>query len=354
MMHGEWLNGPGRAYTRFGKTPQFKEGLYKIGDHTYAWMVPNGSWGESNTGLIDCNGASVLVDTCWDLPYTTEMVDASRSILQASPIQYLINTHSDGDHFWGNQLFKDKEIIASHKCIERMHHLKPISLTALKTMGRLLAHVPMFHLNTFGRYMHEMVRPYNFKGVALTPATHGFSDEKRLTVNDVEIHIEEAGPAHTDGDAIVYLPDEDILFAGDLLFLNSTPVVWAGPAETWIAGLKKIMAKKPKIIVPGHGPVTDCTGVQLVIDYLEMIHEALETCCKKGLKPEEAGEAIIFGTAFQSSPFACWDSPERIVTSAHTLYRHWGAYKSGLPEVVETLTIMRKQAILAKKIARVR
>ncbi len=53
----------GAQKTRFGETPQYTEGLYDLNHRLYAWLVPNGSWGESNAGLIVGNGELLLVDT---------------------------------------------------------------------------------------------------------------------------------------------------------------------------------------------------------------------------------------------------------------------------------------------------
>ena len=75
MATPEWLLGPSNqtGKTRFGELPLFKEGLYNTADACYAWMVPNGTWGETNIGLIDCGGRSVMIDTCWDLNFTREL-----------------------------------------------------------------------------------------------------------------------------------------------------------------------------------------------------------------------------------------------------------------------------------------
>jgi glyoxylase-like metal-dependent hydrolase (beta-lactamase superfamily II) len=142
IMKTKWLAGPDRALTRFGEVHAFREGLYQVGQGSYAWMTPNGSWGESNLGLIDCAGKSVLIDTCWDLKFTREVLQTAQLILEKSPVQHVINTHSDGDHCWANQLFEGHKIIATHVCIRRMHHLNPRSLRALKYLSKLLCHVP--------------------------------------------------------------------------------------------------------------------------------------------------------------------------------------------------------------------
>jgi len=66
--------------TRFNEVPKYVVGLYDLNNRLYAWMVPNGSWGETNAGLIVGDGESLLVDTLWDVRYTCYMLDAMRPI----------------------------------------------------------------------------------------------------------------------------------------------------------------------------------------------------------------------------------------------------------------------------------
>ena len=121
LSQATWLTGPGRSVTRFGETANFREGLYRLTPRTYAWMVPNGSWGETNFGLIDCGGKSVVIDTGWDLRCAREFLDGAAELVARSPVESVINTHADGDHCWGNQLFETVPIIATHACIDRRH-----------------------------------------------------------------------------------------------------------------------------------------------------------------------------------------------------------------------------------------
>ena len=169
-----------------------------MGRRSYAWKVPNGSWGETNIGLIECNGQSVLVDTCWNVQFTQEMLSFADAIVRPSPIEYVINTHAEGDHCWGNQLFADKTIIASHACVRQMRHTQPGSLHALKLGGRALRRLPLLGLHRFGPYMARMFEPYDFSGVHLTEPHEAFSGEKVIKVKGVDIVITEVGPGHTD------------------------------------------------------------------------------------------------------------------------------------------------------------
>lgn len=343
----EWLVGSERQQTRFGDVPKYREGLYRLRRATYAWMVPNGSWGETNLGLIDCGGQSVLIDTAWDLRFTTEFICAAREILERSPVEYVVNTHADGDHCWGNQLFADRPIIGSHRCIAQMEHLTPRTLQALKMGARWAKHVRFGGIAELGQYIEDMFGPYTFEGIRLTRPTEGFSREKTLTLGGTDIVLREVGPAHTDGDVVVYVPSEKIAYTGDVLFVGVTPVIWAGPVENLLSGLRHLLSLDAELFVPGHGPLATRNDIQRAIDYWDFVQEGLHRRCRLGMHPAEAARSVLVDGAFRSARFAEWDLPERLVTSAFTIYRNWGCLENRLPEKVATMNLLRLQACLA-------
>jgi glyoxylase-like metal-dependent hydrolase (beta-lactamase superfamily II) len=77
----------------------------------------------------------------------------------------------------------------------------------------------------------------------------------------------ELGPAHTGGDTIVHVPDADVVFTGDLLFNQGTPIVWAD-YDNWIAARDRILELDAAVLVPGHGPVTDASGLRDLRHYV--------------------------------------------------------------------------------------
>lgn len=349
MKQAQFLAGTARPCTRHGEPLQFREGLYQLSRSCYAWMVPNGSWGETNIGLIEGNGSSVLIDTCWDLHFTREMLAGVAEIVQRSPIGMVINTHSDGDHCWGNQLFADKPIIATHACLKQMHHLKPAAVTALKTGCRVLRHVPFGSVGAFGRYMGDMFGPYDFRGVRITDPNHGFSGEYSVNVKGVDVVVMEVGPGHTDGDAMVHVPDQGVVYAGDIAFVGVTPVLWSGPLDNLVAALHKLLALKADVIVPGHGPLARARDIDNILLYWEVIQEGLYRRFQRDMTPLEAARDVMLGPMFQASIFARWGAPERIVTNAFTLYRHWGARLGNLPGPLGVMDVLRQQAQLAQE-----
>src|SRR5262247_1245848 len=109
------MQAPGRfAYTK---------GLHEVANGSFAWLQPDGSWGWSNAGLVVDGGEALLVDTLFDLRLTQEMLDAMRAAVPAAErIGTLVNTHSNGDHTFGNALVGGAEIVATRACAEEMAH----------------------------------------------------------------------------------------------------------------------------------------------------------------------------------------------------------------------------------------
>lgn len=332
--------------TRFREVPGYPGGLYDLGCRTYAWMVPNGSWGESNAGLIAGGSSSLLVDTQWDLRFTRQMLAAMEPFTRSAPVTRLVNTHADGDHTWGNQLLAQAEIIASDAAASEMRELRPLAVRMLGLLGRLLSLVRLKGSDRAGRWFWNMTAPYDFRGVKLTLPTRTFSGSLKIDLDSRPVELIEVGPAHTRGDVMVFVPDARVLFAGDILFAGSTPVMWAGPLGNWLKALDTILKLDAEIIVPGHGPITDKDGVREMRAYWEYLDYHVRTRHRQGVPPCRAARDIVFDTDFLSQPFARHDSPERIMTNTHVLYRHLQG-RPGPLKTPELIAILWRQALLA-------
>ena len=350
MNKARLISATGRQRTRMGAPPQFAEGLYELAADTYAWMVPNGSWGETNLGLVRCGDQSVLIDTCWDLHFMREMLDHSACVLGAAPIAHVINTHADGDHCWGNQLFADGPITATQASARQMHQHPPAQLRALQWGARLFQRLPIGHVDALGRYMGDMLRPYRFGGVTVVAANRTFSGQASVQVNGVALHLIEVGPGHTDGDCIVHVPDRQVVYTGDILFVGVTPVAWAGPVSRIVGALQQVKALRARFIVPGHGPLATLADVQGQIDYWDWLQTTLAPMATAGTTPDLASQHCLASASFRQSPFAAWIAPERLFTSACTLYREWGADTGGMSGPLGALDHFRRQARLVTKV----
>lgn len=335
--------------TRFGEEPDYQEGLYDLGNNIYAWLVPNGSWGESNSGLIVGETESLLIDTQWDLVYTREMLEGMSAFTEKSPIKQVINTHADGDHFWGNELFPGCDIIASERTAKECDHIQPKNLKFFRFLGKCMSHIPMKKYRQAGHWFTNMVKPYDFKTISPVSPGNTFNGKFELSLNDRAIQLLEVGPTHTGGDTMVFIPDASVLFTGDVLFINSTPVSWQGPVANWLTVLDQILEMDVETIVPGHGPLCGKEEVKSVKNYWRFLLPRIEACFQRGLSPVKAAREIALSRDFLDSPFVGWKSPERIMTNAHTIYRNLAGNtkKQSVPAIIK---MMFQQALLAHEI----
>jgi cyclase len=290
----------------------YTKGLHDLGSGCYAYLQPDGSWGWSNAGLVADHGESLLVDTLFDLKLTREMLEAMRRAepKAAANIGTLVNTHSNGDHTFGNQLVAGAEIIASKACAEEMLHDNGAARLA-----------EMKHAATggseAGAFLTEIFAPFDFDGIDVAMPTHTFEGELTRQVGDKTVRLIQVGPAHTRGDVLAYVPKDRVIFTGDMLFINGHPIIWAGPVGNWIKACQLMLDLDIETVVPGHGPVTDKKGVAAVKGYLEYIAAEARRRYDAGMSVFEAAQDISL------SDYSSWGDPERIVVNVATLYREF-------------------------------
>jgi cyclase len=139
-------------------------------------------------------------------------------------------------------------------------------------------------------------------------------------VGDRPVHLIEVGPAHTDGDVIVHVPDAGVVFTGDILFHGGHPIVWSGPIANWIAACELLLGLEGvTTVVPGHGPVTTLETVAGLKAYFEHLATEARARCDAGMSPLEAAADIDLG------PYGDLREPERLVANVAALYREMGA-----------------------------
>lgn len=289
----------------------FSKGLHELGDGIYAYLQPDGSWGWSNAGLITDSGQAFLVDTLFDLHLTAAMLDEMRRATPAANhIGTVVNTHANGDHCYGNQLVKGATFIASEATASELEAVTPAMLKGMVDNAKSLGAAGEFLLEAFG--------PFDFSGIEVPAPTETFTGETVRFVGDKEVQLIEVGPAHTRGDVLVHVPSDRTVYTGDILFIDSTPIVWEGPVSNWLAACDRIAALEPEFIIPGHGPLTDKHGVRGVKEYLTFISEEARKRYDEGMPAREAARDIALGN------FAGWLDSERIAVNVQTLYREFG------------------------------
>ena len=297
----------------------FERGLVEIGDGCHAYLQPDGSWGWSNAGLVVGDGASLLVDTLFDLVLTGAMLDAMSNLTRTAPIASLVNTHANGDHCYGNQLVDGAEIISSTAAAHEMTEVPPSMLAALNAAP-----------GEVGDLFRSFFGDFQFDGIELRLPTRTFDGRLDIEVGGRVIELVEVGPAHTAGDVIAVVPEARTVYTGDILFIGGTPIVWAGPLSNWVAACDYILGLDVDTIVPGHGPLTDKKGVADVRDYLSFVDREATARHAAGVDAFDAARDI----ARQLGDFSQWGEFGRVSVNVETVYRNLDhAHES--PDVVE-------------------
>jgi cyclase len=307
----------------------YTKGAHDLGDGAYAYLQPDegSGWGWSNGGLIVDGKESLLVDTLRDEKLTKGMLDALRDAtgLSAKDIGRLVNTHNDGDHWFGNRLMAHADIIASEAAAEAMKTTTP------ELFRHALKHRPPGIVGDYIWKIHGP--PFDFEGLDPVRPSRTFSGQMSLKVGDKDVHLIEVGPAHTVGDTLVHVPANKTVYSGDVVFLDVTPVIWAGPAENWLAAIDRILAMDVETVVPGHGPITDKRGVLPVRDYLIYVQAETRKRYDAGMSQEQAVQDIAL------NDYATWAGAERIIVNVDYFYRQFSGDKTKryFPDYLEAM-----------------
>jgi cyclase len=337
---------------------RFQGGLSEVGPGVHVWLQPNGLLGESNAGLVIGEGASLLVDTLWDRRLTRRMLTAMAPLIRDAPIKLLVNTHSDGDHWWGNQEVRGAEIIATESATAVMEDQSPAEMKRFGMLAaalRLAGSMPFPYprrgdVAAIAAYVRQALAPFEFDDVRLVPPTRTFSRQLELDVGGRQIRLIEVGPAHTPGDLIVWVPDARIAIAADILFIGVTPIMWAGPLERWVAALERLLALGAERFIPGHGPVCGPDEVRHLIDYWRWLERAAGEHLEAGSSSPQTARALVLGDEIAERGFAGWLAPERALVNVGTIDAHRrGAAKPPGPR--ELIAAFFRMALLGRDLA---
>jgi len=117
-------------------------------------------------------------------------------------------------------------------------------------------------------------------------------------------------------------------FTGDILFKDAHPIVWQGPVTNWITACDRLLALDVETVVPGHGPLTDLSGLREIRAYLAWLTDQARGRYDAGLDVEDAAREIA------AEDSRNWLDSERIYANVHTLYRDFKG-EAAAPEVLE-------------------
>ncbi len=237
----------------------------------------------SNAGFIVTGQGVVVIDALGSPALARQLVAAIRKITP-QPITHVIVTHYHADHVYGLQVFK--------------------ALGA-----RILAHgSARSYLNSDTARLRlqasrQELAPWVDANTALVEADEWLDTEREFKIGEIQLQIKHVGPAHTPEDLVVYLPQQQLLFAGDLVFRARIPFVGQADSRRWITALDGLLAIDARLIVPGHGPVSESAreDMQLTRDYLSYLRSAMGQAAKN-MDPFEEAYAATDWSRFAALP----------------------------------------------------
>jgi glyoxylase-like metal-dependent hydrolase (beta-lactamase superfamily II) len=214
----------------------------------------------SNAGFIDIEDYLIIIDSTLNAGAAEDLKRAAVKYTQKEP-NFVVITHYHTDHIIGNSIFdKNTQIITSDRTLINIKTESKKFFEQYRNfdMEKILELEESLEFEKDDEKIQDIKNDLRFlKGIRTIKEIRepNLTFKKGCIIHGKEkiVHLQTFEKAHTDGDVIVYIPDEKILFAGDLLFANRDPWIGSGDPEGWLSVNEEIMTRDFNIIVPGHG-----------------------------------------------------------------------------------------------------
>jgi glyoxylase-like metal-dependent hydrolase (beta-lactamase superfamily II) len=237
----------------------------------------------SNAGFVLTPAGVVVIDALGSPALAQRLVEEIRRITPL-PIVRVIVTHYHADHIYGLQTFKalGARVVA--------HRAAGEYLNSEAAQLRLVA-------------SREELAPWINEQTRLVPPDEWLDGDTDYRIGGVPLQLRAVGPSHTPEDLVVYLPQEKVLFAGDLVFRSRIPYVGKADSRHWIAALDKLLELEASVIVPGHGPLSNEArkDMQLTRDYLAYLRAVMGKAARE-LEPFDEAFAAADWSEFEHLP----------------------------------------------------
>jgi cyclase len=295
------------------------EGVVTTRSHIFT-PVAEGIYHVTGTGAVNVMSHSMLIEGEYDLLVVDSHVtpNAGMALLDAiknvsdKPVRYLINTHYHFDHAHGNQVFPQEVEIVGHTYTRQklsgelgnvLEESTFISFTEgapgqVASLQQQIADITDAEQRALlqGRLATAQAHLSSLAEITPTPPNITIDDRMSIyqTVNGGgrEIQIIHMGRGHTGGDVVVFLPDEKIVFTGDLM-VPFIPYMGDAHVDEWPATLEKLKELDFDTLLPGHGPIVQGKErIDFLQAYLRDLWTNTAALKARGLTAEQAAQQI--------------------------------------------------------------
>jgi glyoxylase-like metal-dependent hydrolase (beta-lactamase superfamily II) len=224
----------------------------------------------SNAGFVVTNDGVIVFDTLGTPVLAKKLVDAIAKIT-GQPIKCVIISHYHADHIYGIQVFKalGAEIWA--------HQAGQEYLNSDEAQLRL-------------QQRRKMLWPWVDENTRLIAADKWLKGDTNFEMGGLHFELRYVGPAHSKEDMAMFVKEDSVLYSGDLVFKGRVPYVGNADSRLWLNALDKLIAFKPKFLIPGHGSASDTplADLQLTSDYLLYVRKVMGQTVKDFIPFDEA------------------------------------------------------------------
>jgi glyoxylase-like metal-dependent hydrolase (beta-lactamase superfamily II) len=242
----------------------------------------------SNAGFVVTPAGVVVIDALGSPPLARRLLKEIACVT-SQPVRYVIATHYHADHIYGLQVFQDAGATVIAHAAARDYLASETARLRLAASRQELA--PWVDDRT------RLVQPDRWLGVDDPHA------DTTLELGGVRLLLRPVGPAHTPEDLVVFVPGQQVLYGGDLLFRGRIPFVGQADSRAWIAALDKLLALQPRVLVPGHGAASTepLADIALTRDYLSYLRERMGAAARD-LEPFDEAYARTDWSRFAGMP----------------------------------------------------
>lgn len=283
--------------------PQARAGLIRPrrADTYFDWKaIADGvyvAYGEGGNSMLAVGQRDAVLVDSKNGGFGQTLFREANALTAAADLRLLLNTHHHQDHTGGNPAFKARQGVT---VLAHANAMGRIGANAERAMGSARAAIKTLEgsdkpaagkvIEDVRAFIEASPGPDDFtpaRGLNIPPG-----DQVTMPIADQSVKILHNGPGHTDNDLVVFLTRLNIVHTGDLVFNRMWPYVdrpGGATIEGWIDSLRKVLAitDSRTIVVPGHGEVTDRSGIQAQIDFFIRIRELAAKAVKDGQSKED-------------------------------------------------------------------
>jgi len=298
--------------------------LERIGDGIFAAIHKPGGQAICNGGFVDLGEEVLVFDSFLSTAAARDLKQAIDEI-SGKPVRWVVNSHSHNDHIRGNQVFVPGAFIISSQVIrdyiekhgreeaEEEQSYAPERVAFFQgKLKEAKTDIEKEYAKMWLGYFEAMVETY--PDLAIKPPNVIFKDTFTLYGIKRSATLIEFQHGHMESDIVLYLPQEKVLFTGDLVFIGMHPYLADGDPSGLRQTLSELTEWPVDIVVPGHGEVGKKEDIQSMISYIDMVSTLAETIKMQDRKPDEAGIDDI------PEPYRDWQFPNFFQTNLKFLY----------------------------------